>query len=139
MSTTTSAITAATTATATSSATTAASSDLSDMFMQLFVKQLETQDPMSPMDSNQFTEQLAQMTEVEQLTTLNSSFTSFLRTQEIANASSMIGSTVTYKDSTTGATTTGAVTAARLVDSEVELVVGSNLVKLSQVTNVTRS
>jgi len=130
--------TATTAASGASAATSAAYGNLSDMFMKLFVKQLQTQDPMSPMDSNQFTAQLAQMTQVEQLTTLNSSFTSFLRNQALANASGMIGSIVMYKDGTTGAAKLGTVTAARLVDNEVQLVVGQDLVKLSQVTTVTR-
>jgi flagellar basal-body rod modification protein FlgD len=140
---TTSAVNAATTAassaaTGASAVTSAAYGNAKDLFLKLFVKQLQTQDPMSPMDSNQFTSQLAQMTQVEQLTDLNNNFASFLRSQELANASGMIGSTVTYKDATTGATKTGTVTAARLADNEVKLVVGQDLVKLSQVTDVAR-
>ncbi len=46
-----------------------------DEFLQLFVAQLQNQDPLSPMDSSQFTSQLAQFSSLEQLTNLNTSMT----------------------------------------------------------------
>src|SRR6185436_12803276 len=37
-----------------------------DTFLSLLTTQLKNQDPLSPLDSNQFTQQLVQMTGVEQ-------------------------------------------------------------------------
>src|SRR3954467_13298036 len=37
-----------------------------DTFLQLLTTQLKNQDPTSPMDSNQFTQQLVQFSQVEQ-------------------------------------------------------------------------
>src|SRR4051812_43519004 len=37
-----------------------------DTFLSLLTAQLKNQDPLSPLDSNQFTQQLTQMTGVEQ-------------------------------------------------------------------------
>ena len=37
-----------------------------DTFLKLLTSQLKNQDPLSPLDSNQFTQQLVQMTGVEQ-------------------------------------------------------------------------
>src|SRR3712207_6242281 len=37
-----------------------------EMFLTLLTTQLRNQDPLSPMDGNQFTQQLVQMTSVEQ-------------------------------------------------------------------------
>lgn len=138
---TTSAVNAATvanSATGASTGTTASANDPGNMFLKLFVQQLKTQDPMSPMDGSQFTTQLAQMTEVQQITTLNNNFASLLRNQQLADASGLIGSTVAYQDANTGSAKSGTVTAARLSNNNVGLVVGQDLVTLSQVTNVTR-
>ncbi len=43
----------------------------SEKFLTLLVAQLENQNPMDPADSDQFTDQLAQFTQVEQLINLN--------------------------------------------------------------------
>ena len=43
-----------------------------DQFLSLFIAQLKNQDPLSPLDSAQFTAQLAQFSSVEQLFGLNS-------------------------------------------------------------------
>jgi len=48
--------------------------DLQNQFLSLLVSQLQNQDPLSPMDSVNFTSQLAQFSSLEQLTQLNSGF-----------------------------------------------------------------
>lgn len=45
-----------------------------DQFLKLLVTQLRYQDPMSPMDSSQFSSQLAQFSTLEQLVRLNEQF-----------------------------------------------------------------
>jgi len=52
-----------------------------DDFLKLFVAQLQAQDPLNPMDSTNFTSQLAQFSSLEQLTNLNSSLTDMLASQ----------------------------------------------------------
>ena len=63
-----SSVPATTTTTATSSSSTAAKqlSSNFDTFLSLLTTQLKNQDPTSPMDSNQFTQQLVQFSQVEQ-------------------------------------------------------------------------
>jgi len=107
-----------------------------DMFMKLFVTQLENQDPMEPMDNSDFTSQLAQMGQLEQMTTLNSNFEKYLRSQELNNASAMIGSRVRYAVGDGSETREGEVTGVKLVDGEIKLVVGDDVVPFSSITEI---
>ncbi len=76
-------------------------------FLTLLITQLKNQDPMNPQDSSQFVAQLAQFSSLEQMTQLNSTFSSVLDN----SAAGMIGQTVTVADPTTkSGFTTGQVT-----------------------------
>ena len=95
------------TSTAAPAASTAASSSSSaaqqlsgnfDTFLQLLTTQLQNQDPMNPMDSNQFTQELVEFSGVEQQIDTNSNLQSLISlTQSNAGASavSYLGKTVT--------------------------------------------
>ncbi|MHB1206115.1 MAG: flagellar hook assembly protein FlgD [Rhodospirillaceae bacterium] len=72
------------------------SSDLNS-FLTLLTSQLKNQDPLSPMDSTQFTNQLVQFSQVEQQINMNSNLTSLigLTQQSIAsNVVNYIGKTI---------------------------------------------
>src|ERR1700744_3366520 len=72
------------------------SSDLNS-FLTLLTSQLQNQDPLSPMDSTQFTNQLVQFSQVEQQININSNLASLisLTQQSIAsNAVNYIGKTI---------------------------------------------
>jgi len=60
-----------------------------DMFLTLLTTQMKAQDPLSPMDSNQFTAQLVQMTGVEQQLAAND-----LLKQLVANTGTSVSSAV---------------------------------------------
>ncbi|NBW15399.1 MAG: flagellar hook assembly protein FlgD [Caulobacteraceae bacterium] len=69
-----------------------------DTFLTLLTAQLKNQDPLSPMDSTQFTQQLTQMTGVQQQLLTNDLLTSLLAAQNgggLANGSNYIGKEVT--------------------------------------------
>ena len=72
------------------------SSDLNS-FLTLLTSQLKNQDPLSPMDSTQFTNQLVQFSQVEQQININSNLSSLigLTQQNIAsNVVNYIGKTI---------------------------------------------
>ena len=52
-----------------------------DDFLKLFVEQLKAQDPLSPMDNNEFIAQSAQFTQLEQMTNLNTNISKFIEQQ----------------------------------------------------------
>jgi len=59
-----------TTATPTSQPSLGTTAPSEQMFLQLLVAQIKNQDPMSPADPTQFTSQLAQFSELEQVTAI---------------------------------------------------------------------
>jgi flagellar basal-body rod modification protein FlgD len=94
--------------TAVSSATSTASSTLAsstasiagnfDTFLSLLTTQLKNQDPMSPMDTNQFTSQLVQFSSVEQQLQTNTYLQGMMQASQNSNNSSAVsymGKTVT--------------------------------------------
>lgn len=92
---------AAVTTTATATANTdAARNSLAtnfDTFLTLLTAQLKNQDPLSPMDSTAFTQQLTQMTGVQQQLLTNDLLTSLLAAQQggLGGASTYIGQDIT--------------------------------------------
>ncbi len=73
-----------------------------DEFLELFIAQLKNQDPLNPMDGQEFAAQLAQFSSVEQLTNINQQLTDQASLDQMialgistANAIGTIGHTVT--------------------------------------------
>ena len=101
----------------TSSATNAAAGTLGGTdFLTLMLAQLQNQDPTSPVDSNTFLTQLAQLSEVQGITSLNTSFgalSSSLSSNQAMQASSLLGHQALVNSSTAtlaaGAPVSGAV------------------------------
>lgn len=101
---------AATSAASTSSpaqaAATAAGPSLAgnfNQFLQLLTTQLQHQDPTSPLDPNQFTQELVQFASVEQQINTNTSLSTLIslqQTQQAASALQFIGATVAVSGAT---------------------------------------
>ena len=67
-----------------------------DTFLKLLTSQLQNQDPLSPMDTNQFTQQLVMYSQVEQQINTNDNLSSLIALQKTAagaNAVSYLGRT----------------------------------------------
>lgn len=89
--------TSTSTATTASGASTAKLAENFDTFLKLLTTQLQYQDPLSPMDTNQFTQQLVQFTSVEQSIQTNKnleSLISLFQSSNLSNATSYIGKEV---------------------------------------------
>jgi flagellar basal-body rod modification protein FlgD len=74
-----------------------------DTFLQLLTTQLQNQDPLDPMDTSQFTEQLVEFASVEQQINENTNLQTLITLQqssEATQAMQLIGSTVTVNSST---------------------------------------
>lgn len=80
-----------------STKTSSAASDMESQFLTLLVTQLKNQDPLNPMDNNQMTTQLAQISTVSGIEKLNTTMTSLLSAydnSQAMNTASLIGKNV---------------------------------------------
>jgi flagellar basal-body rod modification protein FlgD len=74
-----------------------------DTFLTLLTAQLKNQDPLQPMDSNQFTQQLVQFSQVEQQINSNKNLESLIaltKARSATDAVSYLGKTLTLTDGT---------------------------------------
>jgi flagellar basal-body rod modification protein FlgD len=86
-----------------SSATSGAVAQNFQAFLSLLTTQLKNQNPLEPLDTNQFTQQLVQFAQVEQQMTMNTSLESLIALQQAtqtAAALGFLGSTVTVDGDT---------------------------------------
>src|ERR1041384_3250172 len=70
-------------------------------FLKLLTSQLKNQDPLSPLDTNQFTSQLVQFSQVEQAINTNDKLTNPITlqsTNQLGGVLSMVGKTVKFAD-----------------------------------------
>ena len=69
-----------------------------DTFLQLLTTQLQNQNPLDPLDTNQFTEQLVEFASVEQQVNMNTNLQTLISMQQATEATSalqLVGSSVT--------------------------------------------
>src|SRR5262245_66299112 len=88
-------------------------------FMKILLTQLQYQDPLKPMDNQQFMSQIAQFTTLEQSQQLNDKIDKLLSIQSATQSIGLIGKTVDV-NATSGAFS-GVVTALSLSGSDPQL------------------
>lgn len=114
----------------TSTTTVTKTTDLGkDDFLKLLVAQLQSQDPLNPMEDKEFISQMAQFTSLEQMKNVSNAV-------QITQATSYIGKQVTWDDEM-GEQQTGIAKAVRIVSGEPKIVVGDQNIALAKVTSVT--
>src|SRR5271165_3791682 len=110
-------------------------------FLTLMLAQLKNQDPTSPVDSNTFLTQLAQLSEVQGITSLNTSFSalsSSLSSSQALQASSLLGHQALVSSGTAtltaaGGTVTGAVSVPQTSSSVLLNISNSSGVLVQQI------
>jgi flagellar basal-body rod modification protein FlgD len=103
-------------ATAASSATTSNSSNAlakltadSTMFLKLLTVQMQNQDPLSPMDTSEYTQQLVQFSQIEQSIQQNASLKSILTaltSDNLVGAASVVGKVASFGSDQAGLSAT---------------------------------
>ncbi len=109
-----------------------------DSFLQLMVSEMKNQDPLQPQDSNQFLNQLAQYTTMEQMMNIEQADTQMLQVNQLSFEHSLFGQTVSVTDSS-GKTVTGQVTGIQLNNGDPQLVIGGTAYSISSITGMSTS
>lgn len=65
-------------------------------YMKLLITQLQNQNPLEPLDNNEMASQLAQFSQLQQLETMNNSFSQSLATAELSYANSLLGREISF-------------------------------------------
>lgn len=107
-----------------------------DDFLKLLVAQLSAQDPMNPQKDTEFIAQMAQFSSLEQARATQSDISGLRADQQVVQANSMIGRTVTLQDAA-GAVVTGVVSGLSLVSGTPQILVNGQAYALSSVRGVT--
>lgn len=107
----------------------------SSNFMRLMIEQLKSQDPMNPLQSNEFTQQLAALNSLQQLVNLNASITGLASNNGLSNATALIGKYVEGFDSSNEAVV-GVVDRVEVIEGRAMLLVGDKLLEVGQVLGV---
>jgi flagellar basal-body rod modification protein FlgD len=79
-----------------------------NMFLSMLVAQMKNQNPMQPTDSTQWIGQMAQFSEVEQVSNMATDESKVAKALGVSQTESLLGRTVTYTDAN-GATQQGKV------------------------------
>ena len=108
-----------------------------DTFLKLFIEQLRYQDPLSPQDSSAFMNQMAQFSVMEQLQNLNTSIGQLINMQNVTEAASLVGRTVTVTGSD-GTETSGTVEKVLIQQNGSKIVIDGQSYDMTQITQVTR-
>jgi flagellar basal-body rod modification protein FlgD len=92
-------------------------------FLKLMVAQLQSQDPLQPTDSSAYLGQLAQFTELEQVTNMAQTSAQSATAQQVSQAVALIGHTVSCINPATGETHKGVVQNVQITSSGATLTV----------------
>jgi flagellar basal-body rod modification protein FlgD len=107
-------------------------------FLSLLTTQLKNQDPTSPLDTNQFTQQITQMTGVEQQLLTNQLLQQLVTVQGgLGEGANLIGKVITAPGAkASDPPISGVVSAVQQVHGETVLTVGKTQVPLTSVTGI---
>lgn len=105
-------------------------------FLQLLTTQLRYQDPMAPMEQQEFLTQLSQFSMLSGVETLNTSFSNMLQLQQLTNGASLVGKEVQYLSGENGETSNGVVQGVLVNDGKLFLNINDLAVPLGSVLQV---
>ena len=109
-----------------------------DQFMQLLTTQLRNQDPLEPVNQQDFLGQLAQFSSLQGIENLNTNFAESLKFQQLSQGGALVGSRVEYS-SAQGEPKTGLIDSARVLNGELRFQIGDDTVGLGDITGVIRA
>lgn len=119
---------------------TSTASDIQMDYMTLLVTQLKNQNPLEPLNNNEMASQLAQFSQLQQLESMNTSFSDVLAGIQRAYAMSLIGKDVSFvgpNESDSAGVTSGVVEQVyNNIDGKVVLTAGGYAIGLEDIISV---
>ncbi len=109
-----------------------------DQFMELLVTQLRNQDPLEPVNQQDFLGQLAQFSSLQGIEQLNTNFAESLKFQQLSQGGALVGRSVEYTNAQ-GEPKTGLIDSARVLNGELRFQIGEDPVGLSDIAGVIRN
>jgi len=106
-------------------------------YLKLLVSQMRNQDPMNPLDNNQMASQLAQLSQLQQIEIMNGTFQQVLASQQMTQATSLLGKTVTFTAEGDASVRSGKVARVDMVSGAIRLHVGDTDVDPADIQSVT--
>ena len=103
-------------------------------FLKLLAVQLQSQDPMKPMEDTQFISQMASFTSLEQMRGLAADFKNYTAGQRLVTAQNYLGKIVTVTSD--NGDVTGEVSSVTIKAGEPKLIVGNAEYDAAKVTSV---
>ena len=107
-----------------------------DEFFKVLTAQLTEQDPLKPMDSQDFLGQLVQLQNLQVTSDLSNNFAKMITQNTLASAGALLGRLVAGTDAS-GAPVSGLVDGITVDSGRVLLRVGSHQVRLENITDIT--
>ena len=105
-------------------------------FLNLLTVQLKNQDPVSPVDQENFISQLSQFSMLEQIENLNSTFEEVLQVSELNQGISLVGREAEYTDPNSGETKTGLVESLIAGGGSTNLLINGDRIGLDLISGV---
>ena len=109
-------------------------------YMKILVTQLKNQNPLEPLNNNEMASQLAQFSQLEQLESMNTSFSDVLSDMKREYAASLIGKEISFNaDDGSGVqqAISGVVEQVyNNVDGETVVVTGNHIVGLNDIVSI---
>lgn len=103
-------------------------------FLRLLVTQVQNQDPLDPIQQEDFITQLAQFSTLEGVERLNAQFSDMLALQQLTNGAQLVGRSVRFADAEGIAT--GRVDEVATIDKRLVLSVGGRQVPIDSVLSI---
>lgn len=110
----------------------------SDGFLKILSSQIKSQNPLEPMKDTEFIAQMAQFSQLEQITSVAKDMKALAMSSQLSQGASLIGKSVTYTPAGTDIPVTGTVEALSLAGDgrSMSLIVGGVTVDVALITKV---
>ncbi len=105
-------------------------------YLTLLTIQLQNQDPLSPIEQEEFIGQLSQFSMLEGIEEMNTSFTNMLQLQEISQGMDLVGKEVEYLDPDTDEFATGKVDEFFVDQGIIKLMINDKAITVDLISSV---